>query len=216
MATKDDSATVDVIYRITKTCCDYNLKPEALMCDGATLYFHAIKAMRRIGTWTIGLLMLGIVLTIIFCIAGFMSMPVWQIIVYIIAIVLLGAVSLNFYYLKTTPAGLIIYMILTTILAPFAMPLFLAAIMIFPIIVALVRWSTYSNWFNDVKKRVREFGVETVLMSTELQFSEILCQKNENVQQKTNNHTKKHISKQPKPKVTTEKTKDDGYYDDTF
>ena len=215
MATKDDSSTVDVIYKTTKTCCDYNLKPEALMCDDATLYFYAIKAMRRVGTWTIGLLELGIVLTIIFCIAGSISMPLWQIIVYIIAIVLLGAVSLNFYYLKTTPAGLIIYMILTAVLAPFAMPIFLAAIMIFPIVVALARWSTYKNWFDGVKKRIQEFGVESVLMSTEIQLLGILGDQNKPQQTSAKKHTQKCSPSKKKADTASKKTKEE-YEDDSL
>lgn len=157
MANKSDAKTLEEIKSAVRYCRANNIPPEEFMCDGVDIYRKAIKSIRNVGTWAIDLIILGLIAMIIMKIAG---LNVWggplEIIIYIVAIILLSQIALKIYELGVTPYAMLVLILLVIPIAPFAMPIFISVILIIPIIIALVRWSTYRNWYNDVKKRIRK------------------------------------------------------------
>lgn len=151
---KNNAITVSVIREIYSYCQRMRLQPELTFARENVAHYKALKAVRSVGMWTIDLILLGIIITLFMCFNAVWSMEGWQIAVYVVAILVLGRISLRLYELNGTSNTILVLLTLTILLAPFAMPWFIAIPLLIPIFNALARWDSYKKWFDELGDEV--------------------------------------------------------------
>lgn len=136
------------------------------LSGGERLYAKAVNSQRNAGIATIVCGVLGVIALSVKTVTGLNAIGMTQnLLSYATVVILISGVGIimgtKTYSLNITPTTMLILTILQLLYSLFLLVGFIPLVSVIFNIIALVRWSTYRNWFNDIdveyyKERARK------------------------------------------------------------
>ena len=183
MASRKDSEKIRLIELLKNRSKRTGANLYSLLAKNDFMYEKAIASQRRAAIWTLICCILGLIVTI--------ALNVWSKITYgtdvdIVSYILIfgllsGIVVLVTYktiFLTTTPTVILVMTIFQLILSVLFFTGIIPLIALVFNIIALVRWSTYRNWYDEIsiafykgEKRVKEKSHKTKKLKDVYDFS---------------------------------------------